>query len=119
MNTPPPGWREHLADELMQHAQFYTIVGVAALIVTYAIRTDFGSLGMTAAIGDSAKFLLASFGVLGGVLAVFVMALLPKGDFPKLAQFQFFMILGSAISALTSAIVILNMLGVILFRPGG
>src|SRR5438552_9477637 len=117
MNSPPTGRRERFADALGQHAHLCIIIGAVVLMGIYGIRKDFGSLTQTAFIGDSAKFLTVAVGFMSGVLALTVMGLLTSADFPKLAQFQVYIILGIGLSTLASGIVILNTLAIIRFRP--
>jgi hypothetical protein len=110
-----PTRRERFVDALGKWGHLYVFIGTVGLIVAYAAGKDFASLP-TAFISDVVKVLLASVGLIGGVLALFVMLLLPKGD-PKLAQFQFYMIIGSGISTLAGLIGILTMLGIMRFQP--
>ena len=104
--------KQTIADHLAEHAHTWIICATIVFIVLYFIfgKSDAGSADEF--VGKTVLVLVSAVGFPSGFFALLFMACLKSTDFSKLEKFQFYLILGTGLSTLAAAIVLLQAFGI-------
>lgn len=104
--------KQKVADHLAENVHTW-IIGVTIVLIVLYFMFGKPSAGSTdELVGKTVLTLVAAAGFPSGSLALLYMACLKSTDFAKLEKFQLYLILGTGLSTLVAAIVLLLAFGI-------